>query len=68
MAIIEKIRTRAGVLVAIVIGISLLAFILGDFLESGRLLFLPQARVRQEQPTPQRRHGPTSTTPSCIIA
>lgn len=39
MAIIEKIRTRAGVLVAIVIGISLLAFILGDFLESGRLLF-----------------------------
>ncbi len=35
MATLEKIRTRAGLLVAIVIGISLAAFILGDMLKSG---------------------------------
>ena len=34
MATLEKIRTRAGLLVAIVIGISLAAFILGDMLKS----------------------------------
>jgi peptidyl-prolyl cis-trans isomerase D len=38
MAIIETIRNRAGILVAIIIGLSLLAFILTDFLESGRFL------------------------------
>ncbi len=35
MATLQKIRTRAGVLVAIVIGLALFAFILGDFLQSG---------------------------------
>ncbi|MEA3317115.1 MAG: SurA N-terminal domain-containing protein [Bacteroidota bacterium] len=35
MATLEKIRNRAGVLVAVVIGIALLAFILGDLLKSG---------------------------------
>jgi len=39
MATLEKIRNRAGVLVAVVIGFALLAFILGDFLNSGRTLF-----------------------------
>ncbi len=39
MATLEKIRNRAGVLVAIVIGMALLAFILGDFLNSGGALF-----------------------------
>lgn len=39
MATLEKLRNRAGVLVAIVIGIALLAFILGDFVGSGGSLF-----------------------------
>lgn len=39
MATLEKIRNRAGVLVAVIIGLALLAFILGDFLNSGRTLF-----------------------------
>lgn len=38
MATLEKIRNRAGVLVAVVIGMALLAFILGDFLKSGKTL------------------------------
>ena len=39
MATLQKIRTRAGLLVAIVIGISLAAFILGDMFQSGSSLF-----------------------------
>ncbi len=39
MAVLEKLRTRAGLLLAIVIGLSLLAFVLGDFLNSGGSLF-----------------------------
>jgi peptidyl-prolyl cis-trans isomerase D len=39
MAILEKIRTKAGTLVAIIIGLSLLAFVLSDMLESGRSIF-----------------------------
>jgi len=39
MATLEKIRNRAGVLVAVVIGMALIAFILGDFLNSGGALF-----------------------------
>ncbi len=35
MATLQKIRTRAGLLVAIVIGVSLAAFILGDLLKGG---------------------------------
>ncbi len=35
MATLQTIRTRAGLLIAIVIGISLAAFILGDLLQSG---------------------------------
>jgi peptidyl-prolyl cis-trans isomerase D len=35
MATLQKLRNRAGVLLAGVIGLSLLAFILGDFLNSG---------------------------------
>ncbi len=38
MATLEKIRTKAGVLIAVLIGFALLAFILGDFLTSGRSL------------------------------
>ena len=39
MATLQKIRTRAGLLVAIVIGISLGAFILGDMLQSSSSIF-----------------------------
>ena len=39
MATLEKIRNKAGILVAVVIGLSLLAFVLGDFL-SGKSSFL----------------------------
>ncbi|MCB9000792.1 MAG: SurA N-terminal domain-containing protein [Bacteroidales bacterium] len=35
MATLERIRNRAGVLVAVVIGFALFAFILGDFISSG---------------------------------
>ncbi len=38
MAVIQKIRNRAGLLVAIIIGMALLAFILGDMLTSGSAL------------------------------
>ena len=39
MATLQKIRTKAGLLVAIVIGVSLAAFILGDMFQSGNSLF-----------------------------
>jgi peptidyl-prolyl cis-trans isomerase D len=39
MAILEKLRVKAGLLLAIVIGLSLAAFILSDFLDSGGSLF-----------------------------
>ena len=39
MAILEKLRVKAGLLVAIVIGLSLLAFVLSDLLDSGGSLF-----------------------------
>lgn len=39
MATLEKIRNQAGVLVAVVIGLALFAFILGDILGSGPSLF-----------------------------
>ena len=39
MATLQKIRTKAGLLVSIVIGLSLAAFILGDMLKSGNSLF-----------------------------
>ena len=35
MATLQKIRTRGGVLVAIIIGLALFAFILGDLFQSG---------------------------------
>jgi len=39
MAIIQRIRTRAGLLLAIVVGLALFAFILGDFITSGGFLY-----------------------------
>lgn len=42
MAIIQRIRNRAGILVAIIIGMALIAFILGDFLTSGGMYFKKQ--------------------------
>jgi peptidyl-prolyl cis-trans isomerase D len=39
MAVLEKIRSRMGILVSVIIGISLLAFILTDFLSSGKSVF-----------------------------
>ncbi len=39
MATLERIRNRAGVLVAVVIGLALFAFILGDLINSGGSLF-----------------------------
>jgi peptidyl-prolyl cis-trans isomerase D len=38
MATLEKIRTKAGLLITIIIGLALLAFVLGDFLSPGRSL------------------------------
>jgi len=39
MAIIQSIRNRAGVLLAVVVGLALLAFVLGDFITSGGFLY-----------------------------
>ena len=39
MATLQKIRNKAGVLVAVIIGMALLAFILGDLLNSGPSVF-----------------------------
>lgn len=39
MALLEKLRVKAGLLLAIVIGLSLLAFVLSDFLDSSGSLF-----------------------------
>ncbi|HEX2396368.1 MAG TPA: SurA N-terminal domain-containing protein, partial [Bacteroidales bacterium] len=39
MAILERLRVRAGLLLAIVIGLALLAFVLSDLLDSGGSLF-----------------------------
>ncbi len=39
MATLERIRNRAGILVAVVIGVALLAFIMGDLFSSGTSLF-----------------------------
>lgn len=39
MAIIQRIRMRAGVLLAVVVGVALFAFILGDFITSGGFLY-----------------------------
>ena len=38
MATLQNIRTKAGLLVAIVIGVSLAAFVLGDLFKSGSSL------------------------------
>ncbi len=38
MAIIQRIRTRAGLLLVIIVGLALFAFILGDFITSGGFL------------------------------
>ncbi len=39
MATLEKIRKRAGVFVAVVIGLALVTFVLGDFMTSGGSMF-----------------------------
>lgn len=39
MATLQKLRNRFGVLLAVIIGLSLLAFILGDFLSSGSAFY-----------------------------
>ncbi|MEW5845756.1 MAG: SurA N-terminal domain-containing protein [Bacteroidota bacterium] len=39
MATLERIRNRAGVLVSVVIGLALFAFIIGDFITSGGAFF-----------------------------
>lgn len=39
MPVLEKIRNKAGILIAVFIGFALLAFILGDFFNSGQSLF-----------------------------
>ena len=43
MATLQRIRNRAGVLVAVVIGLALFAFILGDMLGSGSSVFSKQS-------------------------
>jgi peptidyl-prolyl cis-trans isomerase D len=39
MATLETIRTKAGLLITIIIGMALLAFVLGDLLNSGKSMF-----------------------------
>ena len=39
MATLQNIRNRAGLLIAVVIGLALLAFVLGDMFNSGQSLF-----------------------------
>jgi peptidyl-prolyl cis-trans isomerase D len=39
MAVLEKIRSRAGTIVVVVIGLALVSFVLQDLLTSGRGLF-----------------------------
>lgn len=39
MSVLEKIRSRAGILIAVFIGFALLMFIVGDFFSSGQSLF-----------------------------
>lgn len=39
MATLQKIRNKAGILVSVVIGLALLAFVLGDFLGKGNSVF-----------------------------
>lgn len=39
MPVLERIRSKAGIFIAVFIGFALLAFILGDFFNSGRSLF-----------------------------
>lgn len=39
MAIIQSIRNRAGLLVAVIIGVALLAFLIGDFILSGGFIY-----------------------------
>lgn len=39
MAIIQSIRNRAGLLLAVVVGMALIAFVLGDFITSGGFLY-----------------------------
>lgn len=45
MATLQKLRNKGGVLIATVIGLSLLAFILSDFLNSGKTLFSQSQNV-----------------------
>ena len=43
MITLQQIRDKAGVLLAVVIGLALMAFVLTDFMNSGRLLFSESA-------------------------
>ena len=45
MATLQTIRNRAGVLVSVVIGLSLLAFVLSDFLGSGNMFGGPDVEI-----------------------
>ena len=46
MATLQKIRNR-GAVIAVVIGIALVAFLLGDFLSSGRAFFEEDQNVAE---------------------
>lgn len=48
MATLEKIRNRAGVLISVVIGLALLAFILGDLFSQGGMAFQQNRNVIAE--------------------
>ncbi|PLX20538.1 MAG: hypothetical protein C0599_08735, partial [Salinivirgaceae bacterium] len=47
MATLERIRNRMGILVSVVIGAALLAFILGDLFSSGRSFSTDQFEVAE---------------------
>ncbi|MFP3859448.1 MAG: SurA N-terminal domain-containing protein [Bacteroidales bacterium] len=48
MATLEKIRNRAGILISVVIGLALLAFILGDLFSQGGMAFQQNRNVIAE--------------------
>ncbi|MFW6094902.1 MAG: SurA N-terminal domain-containing protein [Bacteroidota bacterium] len=48
MATLEKIRNRAGILISVVIGLALLAFILGDLFSQGGMAFQQNQNVIAE--------------------
>ena len=64
MATLNTLRTRGGIVVSIVIGIALLAFLLGDFGNQGASAFQERENAASEKSTGKRSDIPSSPTRS----